>query len=208
MELGMALAGAVPARGEIRVRGKPVALKSPRRAIRAGVGFIPEDRKKSAIFPTRNLRQNFSFAWMDRVARFGMVNVFDERRLAAHTARRFAVRTRSLDARIVELSGGNQQKVVLGRWFTRTPPLVVLTEPTRGIDVGAKSEVYGFIQDMAENGSGVVMISSELPELLGLADRVLVMFRGRICAEFDPATAREEEIAHAALGGTLAEGAA
>ena len=126
--------------------------------------------------------------------------------MAALTARRFAVRSRSLDARITELSGGNQQKVVLGRWFALTPRLVVLAEPTRGIDVGAKSEVYGFIQDMAEDGSGVLMISSELPELLGLADRVLVMFRGRICAEFDTATAREEEIAHAAFGGAPVEG--
>jgi ABC-type sugar transport system ATPase subunit len=204
-ELGMALAGAAPAQGEIWLHGKPIAPKSPRHAISDGVGFIPEDRKTSAIFPTRNVRQNFSFAWMDRVARFGMINVVDERRMAERTARRFAVRSRSLDAPIVELSGGNQQKVVLGRWFTLAPSVIVLTEPTRGIDVGAKSEVYGFIQDMAENGSGVLMISSELPELLGLADRVLVMFRGSICAEFDTATAREEEIAHAALGGTAVE---
>src|SRR5262249_32857153 len=112
MELGMAVAGAARAHGEMFLQGKPIVLRNPRQAIRRGLGFIPEDRKKSAIFPTRNVRQNFSFAWMERVVRFGVVNFIQERRMAARTARRFAVRTRSLDAPVVELSGGNQQKVV------------------------------------------------------------------------------------------------
>ena len=103
----------------------------------------------------------------------------------ADDRRRFSVRTPPLGPRIVHLSGGNQQKVVLGRSFALAPRVVVLSEPTRGIDVGAKSEVYGFIQDMAEEGAAILMISSELPELLGLADRILVMFRGRIAGEFD-----------------------
>ena len=108
----------------------------------------------------------------------------------------------SVDTPITQLSGGNQQKLIIGRRFTLDTDVVVLTDPTRGIDVGAKSEVYRFIQDKAETGVAVLLISSELPELLGLADRIVVMFRGRVCAEFSAGTALEEEIAHAALGGT------
>jgi len=122
--------------------------------------------------------------------------------MAREAVERFAVRTRSLDSRVTELSGGNQQKVVLSRWFALGHSVLVLSEPTRGIDVGAKSEIYGFIQDMAEEGRAIVMISSELPELLGLADRILVMFHGRICGAFDAATATEEDVAHVALTGS------
>jgi ABC-type sugar transport system ATPase subunit len=200
-ELGLALAGALPFTGEVVVQGKAATLHSPRSAIRAGIGFIPEDRKKSAILPTRSVLHNLSAAWMRRLTtRLGILNVNEERRLGQETARRFRVRTPSVHVRIVQLSGGNQQKVVLGRWFALSPRVVVLSEPTRGIDVGAKSEVYGFIQDMAADGTAVLMISSELPELLGLADRILVMFRGRISGEFDAASTGEEEIAAVAFG--------
>jgi ABC-type sugar transport system ATPase subunit len=203
-ELGLALAGGLPSDGDVLVRGRRVRLRTPRAAVKAGIGFIPEDRKRSALFPTRTVRQNLSLAWMTRLAKLGLINVFQERALAAETVRRFSVRTRSLDAPIVSLSGGNQQKVVLGRGFALTPKVVVLGEPTRGIDVGAKSEVYRFIQDMAAGGAAVVMISSEMPELLGLSDRVLVMFRGRIVGEFERGKAHEEEIAHLAMGGERA----
>jgi len=114
---------------------------------------------------------------------------------------RFAVRTPSTEFPIVQLSGGNQQKVVLARWFALKPKVVVLAEPTRGIDVGAKSEVYRFMQDLAEQGAGILMISSEMPELLGVADRILVMYQGRLCGEFDPREVGEEEIAHVACIG-------
>jgi ABC-type sugar transport system ATPase subunit len=207
-ELGLALAGALPAWGEVRVRGEVVNLRSPRSAIDAGIGLIPEDRKRSALLPTRTVQQNLSVAWTRQLARFGVIKVAEERRLAAATVARFSVRLPSLSAPIVQLSGGNQQKVVLGRWFAIAPQVIVLSEPTRGIDVGAKSEVYGFIQDIAERGAAVLIISSELPELLGLADRILVMFRGRICGEFDAASTAEEDIAHLALGGETAEAVA
>jgi ABC-type sugar transport system ATPase subunit len=198
-ELGLALVGAVPSSGAISVRGVPRRLSSPRSGIRAGLGYVPDDRKRSALFPTRSVRQNLSFPWLGALTRLGIVDVMRERRLAGATATRFSVRTRSLDARITELSGGNQQKVVLGRAFALEPDVVVLGEPTRGIDVGAKSEVYRYIQDIAANGKAVVMISSELPELLGLADRILVMNQGRISASFDADEATEEAIAHAAM---------
>ena len=200
-ELGLALAGAIPATGEVRVNQKLLRLRSPRDAISAGVGFVPEDRKRSAIFPTRTVMQNLSVAWTRQLARAGVINVLGERRAATAAVERFAVRTPSIDTPITALSGGNQQKLIVGRRFTLDTDVVVLAEPTRGIDVGAKSEVYGFIQDKAEAGAGVLLISSEMPELLGLCDRIIVMFRGRICAEFDAHEVIEEEIAHAALGG-------
>jgi ABC-type sugar transport system ATPase subunit len=200
-ELGLALAGAIAATGEVEVNRRPLRLRSPRRAIAAGIGFVAEDRKRSSIFPTRSVMQNLSVAWAARLVRFGIFNTFAERRLATSTVERFAVRTRSVDTPITQLSGGNQQKLIIGRRFTLDTDVVVLTDPTRGIDVGAKSEVYRFIQDKAETGVAVLLISSELPELLGLADRIVVMFRGAICAEFGASAALEEEIAHAALGG-------
>ena len=166
----------------------------------AGIGFIPEDRKRSAIFPTRSVLHNLSAAWSSRLTRLGILNVGSEQRMASAAVERFRVKTSSLRASILHLSGGNQQKVVLGRCFALAPRVIVLSEPTRGIDVGAKSEVYQIIQDMAETGAGVLMVSSELPELLGLTDRILVMFRGRIEAEFETAKATEEAIAAIALG--------
>jgi ABC-type sugar transport system ATPase subunit len=204
-ELALALGGAMRSTGAVEVHGKPIRLRSPSEAIDAGIGFVPEDRKRSAILPTRSVQHNLSAAWMRHLSRLGIVNVAEERRMAIAAVTRFSVKTPSLQSRIVQLSGGNQQKVVLGRWFALSPDVVVLSEPTRGIDVGAKSEVYRLIQDMAEKGAGILIVSSELPELLGLCDRILVMFRGRITAEFDAATATDEEIAHAAFGGATVE---
>ncbi len=200
-ELALALGGAVHSSGEVRVRGRRVQLRSPGAAMKAGISLVPDDRKRNAILPTRSVQHNLSAAWMDRLSRFGVVNPGRERRLAGEAVSRFAVKTASLSTRIVNLSGGNQQKVVLARWFALAPHVIVLSEPTRGIDVGAKSEVYALIQEMADGGAGILMISSEMPELIGLADRIVVMFRHRICAEFDAGSVLEEQIAHAALGG-------
>jgi ABC-type sugar transport system ATPase subunit len=206
-ELALALGGGMTATGDVHVRGKQVRLRSPRAAIAGGIGFVPEDRKQSALLPTRSVQDNLSVAWMRRLTRFGLINLPRERRMAAAAVKRFAVKTSSLDARIVQLSGGNQQKIVLARWFALAPEVVVLSEPTRGIDVGAKSEVYQLIQDMAEAGAGILIVSSEMPELLGLCDRILVISQGRITAEFPAGSADEEEIAHAAFGGEPARAA-
>jgi ABC-type sugar transport system ATPase subunit len=203
-ELALALGGAVHSTGEVLVRGRSARLHSPGAAMGAGISLVPDDRKRNAILPTRSVQHNLSAAWMSQLSRLGVVNTRRERKLAAEAVARFGVKTASLATPIVNLSGGNQQKVVLARWFALSPDVIVLSEPTRGIDVGAKSEVYGLIQEMADRGAGIVMISSEMPELLGLADRILVMFRHRICAEFDAACVQEEQIAHAALGGEAA----
>ena len=184
------------------MRGRPVRLRSPAAAIKAGIVHVPEDRKRDGILPTRSVQHNLSAGWMDRICHLGVVDGRREHRMATSAVGRFDIRAASLSTRIVQLSGGNQQKVVLGRWFALEPQVVVLSEPTRGIDVGAKSEVYRLIQDMAERGSAILVVSSELPELLGLTDRIVVMFRRRICAEFATSAATEEELAHAALGGS------
>jgi len=205
VQLGKALFGAIPATGRVELDGKPVKLKSPRNGMNAGIAFVPDDRKNGALLLTRNIRHNMSLPWMKmgRFSRFGLLKMKMELSLASDCMKRFAIRAPSLNSLIVYLSGGNQQKVVLGRCFAVKPRVVVLTEPTRGIDVGAKSEIYGFMQDLADNGAGIIMISSDLPELLGVADRILVMFEGELCGEFDPRIADEEDITHAACTGRV-----
>jgi len=203
IQLGKALFGAIPATGEITLAGKSVKMSTPRNGMRSRIGFVPDDRKNCALMMTRNIFQNLSLPWMHRPGfnRFGLVRTNSEKNLARDCIQRFAVRAPSIKSLVVNLSGGNQQKIVLARCFSMNPHLVILAEPTRGIDVGAKSEIYTFIQDLAEQGAGILFISSELPELLGLTDRILVMHQGEICSEFDPGTASEEEITHAACTG-------
>jgi ABC-type sugar transport system ATPase subunit len=203
VHLGKAVFGAIPATGEVRLNGKPLKLGVPSNGMNAGIAFVPDDRKGSALLLTRSVRHNMSLPWMksEVFSRLGIVRMRAERALANDCIARFMVRTPSLNFPVVNLSGGNQQKVILARCFAMKPQVVVLSEPTRGIDVGAKSEVYKFIQDLAATGAGVIMISSELPELLGLTDRILVMYQGEICGEFDPRNSGEEDIAHAACTG-------
>jgi ABC-type sugar transport system ATPase subunit len=205
VELGMGIYGAIPSTGEVLMEGKRLKQNDPRSGMTAGIGYVPDDRKKDALLLTRAIRPNLSLPWMPfrKFTRFGILDVRTEKALARESCREFAIRAPSPDFPIVQLSGGNQQKVVLARWFALKPKVVILAEPTRGIDVGAKSEIYGFMQDMAEHGTGIIMISSEMPELLGVADRILVMYQGQLCGEFDPKEAGEEEIAHVACIGEM-----
>ena len=210
IQLGKALFGAIPASGDVKLAGKTLKLGTPTRGIRAGIGFVSEDRKNCSLLLTRNVLHNLSLLWMKMpgFTRLGFMKTKVETKLAAACVKKFAVRTPGLESFIVNLSGGNQQKVVLSRCFAMNPRIVVMAEPTRGIDVGAKSEIYGYIQDLAENGAGIIMISSELPELLGLADRILVLYQGELCSEFDHSSANEEDIAHVACTGeTMVAGA-
>jgi ABC-type sugar transport system ATPase subunit len=199
-EIGLALAGALPAAGSIAISGARVDLTDPRAAIAAGIAYVPDDRKRSALFPTRTTAQNLSVAWSERLSRLGVVAPGPERALVDASIERFGVRASSPHQPVVQLSGGNQQKVVLARWLSSDPKVVVLSEPTRGVDIGAKSEVYRLVQATAARGAAIVMISSELPELLGLADRIVVMRHGRLVSELDRASATEEKIAEYALG--------
>ena len=200
-EFGQALGGAIPATGDVRVKGSPVRLGNPTQARTRGIGFVPDDRKKSALLLARSVRENFSLAWRKRVSSHGWILAKREQQLVDDAIRRHGVVAASTTVAIRTLSGGNQQKVVLGRTFDLDPAVLVLSEPTRGVDIGAKSEIYRLLQDAAAGGAGVVLISSELPELLGLSDRILVFYRGRVVDQFDGSDMTEEAIAAAAVSG-------
>ena len=175
-----------PLAGSVAVGGRPVRLRSPADAIAAGIGFAPEDRKSQALLLLRSVKDNISLAIPDLISRFDFVHDGDERRIAGALVDRLRIRTPGLDAPVANLSGGNQQKVVLGRWLARRPKVLILDEPTRGVDVGAKAEIYRLIAELAAEGIALLVISSEMPELLGLADRILVMADGRVVARIAP----------------------
>ena len=201
-ELGLALGGAIASRGTVQITGRTVDLGDPRQALAAGIGFVPDDRKASALLLVRSVRENFSLAWLDRLTSFGLLDTRRERHDVAAAMTRYRVAAGSSAPLISTLSGGNQQKVILGRIFHRKPAVLVLSEPTRGIDVGAKSEIYRLLQDAAEAGAGVIVISSELPELLGISDRIAVFFEGELRGIFDARTSDEASLAHVAVAGT------
>ncbi len=194
-ELAHAIVGNEPLRsGSVRVGGQTVRIRSPRDAVRAGIGFAPEERKAQALLMHRSVRDNISLAVLGRISVAHVVRRGEERRIADRFVQRLAVRTPSLEHPVANLSGGNQQKVVLARWLARRPRVLILDEPTRGVDVGAKAEIYHVINELAGEGIAIVVISSELPEILALADRVLVMQAGRITGELARHEASEERI--------------
>jgi ribose transport system ATP-binding protein len=186
--------------GRITVGGRPVAIASPADAIRAGIALLPEDRKTQGLVLPRSVKTNVSLATLPAVSRFGVVRQRARALLARRFVDRLRVRTPSLEFRVKNLSGGNQQKVVLAKWLAATPKLLIFDEPTRGIDVGAKVEVYGLMTALARDGAGILLISSELPEVLGMSDRVLVMHEGRLAADLPRARATPERVIALASG--------
>jgi L-arabinose transport system ATP-binding protein len=200
-ELMRLLCGAVaPTSGEVRIHGDVVPAGSPRTAIRAGLVFCPEDRKKEGIIGIRSVAENINLSARRSRLRAGLfLDGGWEATNAETQIKRLGVRTASADTLIGLLSGGNQQKAILARWLSEQVRVVVLDEPTRGIDIGAKSEIYALIHDLAAAGTCVVIVSSELPEVLGIADRILVMREGAVAAEFPRAQATPEAVMHAAL---------
>ncbi|WP_371477570.1 sugar ABC transporter ATP-binding protein [Kitasatospora sp. NBC_00315] len=204
-ELALALAGDLPIHsGTVTLDGQRLPPGKPGAVIRAGLGLAPEERKAQALFLHRSIRDNTSLVVLERLRRFRFVRRAAERELAQEYTDRLRVRTPSIEHEVRKLSGGNQQKVVLARWLARKPKVLILDEPTRGIDVGAKAEIYRIIADLAEEGVAVLVISSELPEILGLADRILVMQNGRITGELDRAEATEEAILNLAMADDIA----
>ena len=185
--------------GQVAIEGRVLRLRGPADAIAAGIGLAPEERKSQALLLMRGVAENITLCVPDLVSRWGFLRPAAEYVVAARQATRMRVKTPSLDQFVGKLSGGNQQKVVLGRWLARTPKLLILDEPTRGIDVGAKAEIYRLIADLAANGMAILVISSEMPELLGLSDRILVMAGGRIVAELPHAEATEARILELAM---------
>jgi ribose transport system ATP-binding protein len=187
------------ATGRFTLEGKPIALASPAAAIAAGLALAPEDRKRDGLVLPMSVAANASLASLDRTLRAGFVSESREAAYITPYIDRFRVKTPSLDQLIVNLSGGNQQKVILAKWLATGPKILLLDEPTRGIDVNAKREIYAFIDELARLGLGLIVVSSELPEILALADRVLVMCEGRKTAEFARADATAEKILAAAF---------
>jgi ribose transport system ATP-binding protein len=187
--------------GTITLGGEPVSIGSPKEAIRLGLGFVPEDRKAQGLFLNMAVRENIVISNMDQVATLGFVRRSEAESLAQRFVERLDIRTPSLRQAVRYLSGGNQQKVVIARWLTLKPRVLILDEPTRGVDVGAKAEIYALMRQLAADGVAVLMISSELPEVLGVSDRVIVMHEGRITGHFERAEATQDKIMHAATGG-------
>lgn len=187
--------------GEVRVEERQVKLNSPREAIKMGMGFVPEDRKLQGLFMNMAVRENIVLSAMDKVARWGFVSFTKADQLAGEVVKRLDIHTPSLRQRVRNLSGGNQQKVIIARWLTLKPRVLILDEPTRGIDVGAKAEIHALMSQLAQEGVGVLMISSELPEVLGVSDRILVMHEGRVTGEFTRGQATQDDIMRAATGG-------
>ncbi len=192
--------------GEVRVEERQVKLNSPRDAIQMGMGFVPEDRKLQGLFMNMAVRENIVLSAMDKVARWGFVNFTKADQLAGEVVKRLDIRTPSLRQRVRNLSGGNQQKVIIARWLTLKPRVLILDEPTRGIDVGAKAEIHALMSQLAQDGVGVLMISSELPEVMGVSDRILVMHEGRVTGEFARGQATQDDIMRAATGGKGSHG--
>ena len=180
--------------GTITLDGKDVHFHSPREAIAGGVGLATEDRKDQGIFAIRAVMDNISVASMEKVSRGERINSKLEHEVTRGYIDDLNIKTPDENKLVGELSGGNQQKVILARWLMADPKVLILDEPTKGIDVGAKAEIYQMACDLAKKGIGIILISSELPEIIGLSDRILVMHNGRITGEVDPKTTTEEEI--------------
>jgi ribose transport system ATP-binding protein len=185
--------------GTIRVAGIPRDFRSPRDAMRAGVALAPEDRKTEGLVLTMSVAENASLSCLDRITRWGILQRNRERTFVQTFIDRLGVKTPSLNSQVRNLSGGNQQKVILAKWLATKPTVLLLDEPTRGIDVNAKHEMYAIIEELARNGLAVLFVSSELPEILTVADRILVLVEGRITAEFLRGEATEEIVLKAAL---------
>lgn len=188
--------------GRIWLEGRPVRITSPQEAIRLGIGLVPEDRKAQGLFLGMAVRQNITLTRLRDLSRVGVIDRRRQDGLARQYVEELRIRTPNLSQRLRTLSGGNQQKVVIARWLTLNPKVLLLDEPTRGIDVGAKVEIYALMSELAARGVGIVMISSELPEILGVCDRILVMRGGRVVGEFDRAEATQDAIMTLATGGT------
>jgi ABC-type sugar transport system ATPase subunit len=199
-ELGKALYGDLQLdKGRIFVRGEPFK-PAPRQALARGLIYLPEDRKSEGLLQELSVRRNISLAVLERIAALGFIDPAKERQIAQEQVDALDIKTPTMEQQVLNLSGGNQQKVALGKWLAVNPQIFILMEPTQGIDVGVKFDLYNFIAEHAAQGHSVLLISSELTEILGLAHRILVMRDGRIAAELDGWTATQEQVLRYALG--------
>lgn len=185
--------------GEIHINKKPVQFKYPSDAINAGIALVPEDRKKDGLVLELDVKKNISLTILKELEKFGLLNNFKEKELTQKYIKELQIKTSSQKQITRNLSGGNQQKIVLAKWLATDPSVLLLDEPTRGIDINAKNEIYKLILKLANAGIGILIVSSELPEILSLSDRILVMSEGCLTAEFNSDTASEDKILAAAI---------
>jgi len=200
-ELARVLFGLTPAdSGRVRLRGRLVTIDSPARAVDLGIAYVPEDRRRHGVILDMAMAANTTLATLRAASRFGFLDFRQERATAARFVHQLAIKTPSLETPVGNLSGGNQQKVALARWLAANPVLLILDEPTQGVDVGAKAEIHRLMSELAGAGLAILMISSELPEVLGMSDRIAVMHGGTIAGVLDRALATQESILERALG--------
>ena len=200
-ELAKAIFGIVESdEGEILLRGKPMSFSHPSEAIEVGIAYLPEDRRKHGVVLDFPISSNITLASLKKLSGFTGMNFGREKEIAAEYTRRLGVKTPTIHNPVSTLSGGNQQKVALSRWLMTKPSVLILDEPTQGIDVGAKSEIHSLMMEIAEQGVAILMISSELPEILGMSDRIAVMRGGTIAKVFDRSEATQDGILAVALG--------
>jgi rhamnose transport system ATP-binding protein len=199
-----------PSKGVVIINGEEVVPKNPRQMKRHGIAYIPEDRERHGIISSIGVSHNICLAALNRISKFGLLQHKREKSFAAKYVEDFEIKSAGIDAPVASLSGGNRQKVVLAKWLATVPKVLILDEPTHGIDVGTKSQVHERISELASAGFPVLMISSDLPEILGMSDRILVIARGKIVAEFSKREATQEKIMEAAAkhaGVSMIEGA-
>jgi rhamnose transport system ATP-binding protein len=187
-----------PTSGRLQVEGREVRMTSPQQAIRLGLAYVPEDRQLHGLIPAMNITANISLPMLGQYARRGWLRDKVERQAAFGAARQMEVRANNIWQKARELSGGNQQKIVLAKWLSTKPHIMILDEPTRGIDVGTKAAVHALMSKLAAEGMAILMISSELPEVLGMSDRIIVMREGHLTGHFTRAEATQEKIISAA----------
>ncbi|WP_420768184.1 xylose ABC transporter ATP-binding protein [Parageobacillus thermoglucosidasius] len=187
--------------GTVFLNGKEVIIESPADAIKHGIAYVSEDRKKYGLILEMDIIKNSTLVALKRVTNWNMIDHALEVKYAEEMTKKMKLKASNLELKVSQLSGGNQQKVVLSKWLLNNPQVLILDEPTRGIDVGAKYEIYKIINELASQGVGIVLISSELPEVMGMSDRILVMSEGRITGEFSRENATQEKIMACATGG-------
>jgi ribose transport system ATP-binding protein len=190
--------------GEVRLDGEAIRIRSPRDAIARGIYLAPEDRKRAGLVLEMPIRENVTLADLPGHARMGLISGAAEARTAERQRARLGIKAPSVEVPAVTLSGGNQQKVVLAKWLSMRPQLIVFDEPTRGIDVGAKSEIYELMRDLADNGVAILMISSDMEEVIGVSDRIAVMHEGTIAGFLERPQFSEHNVLELAVGHKLA----
>jgi ABC-type sugar transport system ATPase subunit len=186
--------------GDFLINGKKVLINSPIDAIKNGIAFLSDERKKDGLILTQNVKENITTASINKISKFFKMNLRMEAKIANAWKERFDIKTPSIFTLIENLSGGNQQKVILAKWLETNPKVLILNEPTRGIDVGSKVEIYRLMEEFCDKGIGIIMVSSELPEIIQLADRVIVLSRGRKTGEFDRKDITQVNLLHSAIG--------